>query len=130
MAPLQEVLDRASRLRELDGKSLVHLLPERLENLDGQVLRARHRGRCQGQRLQLPYGWCRNMSLRGICREVRERAEGRHIPRAKFSPVREYRRKRDADLARPKLKKAVTRASRESIFKAPGETGIQGGPLV
>jgi hypothetical protein len=70
------------------------------------------------------------MSLRGICREFRERAEGRHIPRAKFSPVREYQRKRDADLARPKLKKAVTRASRESIFKASGETGIQGGPLV
>jgi len=70
------------------------------------------------------------MSLQGICRDVGKRAESRYIKRAEFSPVREYRRKRNADFTRSKLEKAVTGASRESIFKAPRKTGIQGRPLV
>jgi hypothetical protein len=69
------------------------------------------------------------MSLQGICRDVGKRAESRHIPRAEFSPVREYRRKRNADFTRSKLEKAVTGAARESVFKAPRKTGIQGRPL-
>ena len=70
------------------------------------------------------------MGFQGMCRDVGKRAEGRYIPRAEFSPVREYRRKRNADFARSKLEKAVTGASRESVFKAPRKTGIQGRPIV
>lgn len=70
------------------------------------------------------------MRLQGICRDVGKHAECRHIPRAKFPPVGEYRRKGNTDLIRSKLEKAVTGASRESTFEAPRETGIQGRPLV
>ena len=70
------------------------------------------------------------MSLRGICRGVGKRAESRHIPRAEFSPVRQYRRKRNPDFTRSKLEKAVTGASRESVFKAPRKTEVQGRALV
>ena len=70
------------------------------------------------------------MGLRGIGGGVGKGAKGRHIPRAKFSPVGEYRRKHGADFARSELEKAVTGASRERIMETAGETGVQGRPLV
>jgi hypothetical protein len=70
------------------------------------------------------------MCIRGICRGNWKGAEGRHVPTAKFSPVRKNRRKCGSDFTRSELEKTVTGASRERIVQTPGETGIQGGPLV
>ena len=70
------------------------------------------------------------MRFRRICRDVWKGAEGRHVPRAKFSPVGKNGRKRASDFACSELEKTVAGASRERLFETPGETGIQRGPLV
>jgi len=59
-----------------------------------------------------------------------KRAEGRDIPRSKFPPIGEHRGKRGAHFARSELEKAVTGTSRERGFEAPGDTGVQGRPLL
>ena len=66
------------------------------------------------------------MCFRGICRGVGKRAERRHVPRGKFSPVGKHRRKSGSDFTRSELEKTVTGAPRERILQTPGETGVQG----
>ena len=121
IAALQEFLDRAFRLGQLDGESRVHFLPESLKDLCRQIFRARHRRRRQGQRLQLRIGGAGTRTFAASVADVRLGAEGRHIPCAEFSPVGEDGRKRSPDFTRSELEKPMTRSPREGLANAGQE---------
>src|SRR2546422_1735451 len=126
VAALEEVLNRASRLGQLGPERRVELLPKAVEDSRRQVLRAGHRRSGRGQRLQLLFWRGRDVHLRAALLGVRQRAEGRHVPRAELAPEGEYRWKHGPDLTRSELQQTMTRAARERALQTLGEPRVQG----
>jgi hypothetical protein len=53
------------------------------------------------------------MRLGGPASSIRQSAEGRHVARAEFSPIGEYRGKWDPDFTCSELEKTMARSARE-----------------
>ena len=99
----KEVLDLASELGQLAAKGGIQFPPKGTKHRRRKILRSGHRGCVQHQRIQLRIGRRRNWSLRRRVRQMRLRAEARHIVRTELSPVGEDRGDRRACLSSPKL---------------------------
>jgi hypothetical protein len=56
------------------------------------------------------------MRLRGPGSSIRQSAEGRHVARAKFSPIGEYWGKWDPDFTCSELEETMARPAREGIL--------------
>ena len=97
----------------------------RLEPLR-QIFRASHKEWRLNHPVQLGRSWRGDMRFprRGI--GIWMRANGGHVPCAKFSPVGEDGRKGGAGVSRSELEKAMARSAREGIPQALRKLGIEG----
>ncbi|MGD0946024.1 MAG: hypothetical protein ABSA52_01230 [Candidatus Binatia bacterium] len=122
---LEEILNRVFRLGKLGTESCVEIFPKSVEDGCRQVLRAGHRRRSRGRRLQLVFRRGRDVYLGAALLGIRERAQGRHVARAELAPIGEDGWKRGSDLGGAELQQTVTRAARKRVPQPLGERWLQ-----